>query len=56
MANPEISSTDGASIFINFYSFGFKNMCSLEKKGIDLFMMLKHDSYEFIMTSNSNIF
>ena len=56
MANPEILSMKGASTFINLCSFGFKTICSLGKKGIDLFRKLKHDSCEFIIPSNSNIF
>ena len=44
IANPEISSTNGASIFINFCSFGFKIVCYFAKKGINLFKKLKHDS------------
>ena len=56
IAKPEISSTNGASILINYCPFGFNNICSLAKKGIDLFKMLKHDSHEFIMSSNSNMF
>ena len=56
IANLEISSTNGASIFTNFCSFGFKTICSLGKKGINLFKKLKHDSHKFIMPSNSNIF
>ena len=42
--NPEISSTKGASIFINLCSFGIKTICPLGKKGIDLFRKLKHDT------------
>ena len=56
MPNHEISSTNGASIFINFHSFGFETICSLGKKGIDLFRKLKHDCHGFMMPSNSNIF
>ena len=56
IANPEVSSMKGASIFINFCYFGFKTICSLEKKGIDLFRKLKHDSQEFILPYNSNKF
>ena len=55
-ANPEISSTKDASIFINLCSFGFYIIASLGKKGINLFKKLKHDSHEFIIPSNSNIF
>ena len=53
MANCEFSSINGASIFINFCSFGFKTICSLGKKSIDLFKKLKHDSHKFIRPSNS---
>ena len=56
MANPEISSTNGASIFINFCSFSFKTIYFLGKKGINLFKRLKHDTLKFTMPSNSNIF
>ena len=47
---------NGASTFINFHSFGSKTICSLGKNGIDVFKKLKHDSHEFIIPSNSNIF
>ena len=56
IANPEISPTNGASIFINFCSFGFSTIFSFAKKGIDLFKKLKHDSHEFIIPSYLNIF
>ena len=56
IANSEISAATGASTFIYFCSFGFNTISSLGKKGIDLFKKLKHDSCEFIMPSNSNIF
>ena len=56
MANPDISSKNGASIFTNLCSFGAKTICSLGKKGIDLLKKLKHDSHEFIMPFNLNIF
>ena len=56
MANPEITSTNGASIYINFCSFGFKKYLLLRKESIDLFKKLKYDSHKFIMPSNSNIF
>ena len=55
MANPEVSSMNGASTFINICSFAFKTICSLGKNGIDMFKKLKHDSHEFIIHSNSNI-
>ena len=47
---------NGASILINFCSFGFRIICSLGKNGIDLFKKLKVDSHESIIPSNSNIF
>ena len=56
MANLEIPTMNGPSIFVDFCSFGFKINCSLGKNGIDLFKKLKHDSCEFIIPSNSNIF
>ena len=56
MANPEISSMNGASTFINFCSFGFKTTHSLGRNGIDLFKKLKQGPCGFIMPSNSNIF
>ena len=55
IVNPEISSTYGASIFINFYSFCFDTICSFTRKGINLFRKLEHDSYEFIIPFNSNM-
>ena len=56
ITNPEISSTNGTSIFISFCSFGFKTICSFARKGINLFKKLEHDSHEFILPSNLNIF
>ena len=47
---------NGASIFRNHCSFGFNIICSLGKIGIDLFGNLKHDSHEFVIPSNSNMF
>ena len=55
IANPDISSINGASTFINFCPFGFITMCSFGKIGIDLFKKLKQQSHEFIMP-NSKIF
>ena len=49
MANPEISSMNGASTFINLCSFGFNIMHSFGKNGIDPFKKLKQDSPEFLM-------
>ena len=56
VANPEISSMNGASIFINLCFFGFNNILSFGKMGMDLFKKLKQQSHEFTTPSNSNIF
>ena len=56
MANPDILSMNGVSIFINFCSLGFNTMCSFGKNGIDLFKKLKQQFHEFIIPSSSNIF
>ena len=56
MVRPEISSTNGASIFMNFLSFGFNTTCSFEKNGIDLFRNLNYESCVSIAPSNSNTF
>ena len=55
-AIPEISSTNGISIGINFFSPGFTTTCSLGNMGLDLLKNLKHDSQESITPSNSNMF
>ena len=56
MAIPDISSTNRASISINFFSPGFITTCSLQNIGIDLLKNLKLDSLESITPSNSNRF
>ena len=56
IAKPEISSTNGTSIFMNFLSFGFNTTCSFEKNSIDLFRNLKDESHMSVTHSNSNIF
>ena len=56
IANPDISSMNGASTFINPCPFGFKTMHSFGKIGMDLFKKLKQQSHEFMTPSNSNIF
>ena len=56
LAQPEISSTNGASIFINFLSFGFTSTYSFEKNGKDLFRNLNDESHMSITPSNSNTF
>ena len=56
MAKPEISSKNGASIFISLCSFGFNIVSSFRNMGIDLFKKLKQQSHKFITTSNSNTF
>ena len=55
-ANPDISSINGASTFINLCSFGFNTMHSFQKIGMHLFKKLKQQSHGFITPSNSNIF
>ena len=54
MANPEISSINGAFTFINFCSLGFKIVQFSGNMGTDLFQNLKQQSLEFITSSNSN--
>ena len=41
IANPDISSMNGASTFISFCSFGFSTIHSFGKIGKDLFRKLK---------------
>ena len=58
MARPEILSTNGASIFINFLSFGLTTTCSFEKNGNDMFTNLNDESsvsllYLLIQTHSS---
>ena len=56
MANPEISSNNGAFTFINFCSSGFKIVQLSGNMGTDLFKNLKQQFLEFITPSNSNAF
>ena len=56
MANPEISSKNGASTFINFCSFDFNIIFPFGNIGTDLFKKLKQHSHELITPSNSNTF
>ena len=56
MANPDMSSINDASTFINLYSLGFNTVCSFGKNGIYLFKKLKQQSHEFITPCSSNIF
>ena len=56
IANPDISSINGASTFTNLCSFGFNTVHSFGKIGMDLFKKLKQHSHKFITPSNSNIF
>ena len=53
---PEISSKNGASIFISFCSFGFNNISSFGNQGNDLFKKLIQHSPEFITPSSLNVF
>ena len=54
--NPEISSINGTSTFINLCSFHFNTIHSFGKNGMDLFKKLKQQYHEFMTPSNSNIF
>ena len=54
LARPEISSTNGASIFMNFLSFGFTTTCSFQKNGNDLFRNLNDESHMFITNMNTS--
>ena len=56
MMNPDISSINGVSTFINFCSIGLITMCSFGKNGTDLFQKLKQQSHELTMPSSSNTF
>ena len=56
MAKPEISSENGASIFINLCSFGFNIIFSFGNMGTNLLKKLKQHSHELITPSNSNTF
>ena len=56
MAIPDISSTNGASISINFFSPSFTTTYSLGNIGINLLKNLKLDSLESITPSNLNRF
>ena len=56
MTKPEISSKNGASIFISFCFWGFITISSFRNMGIDLFKKLKQHSHEFITPSNSKAF
>ena len=56
IANPDISSINGASTFISSCSFGFNTIHSFGKIGKDLFKKLKQQSCAFMTPSNSNIF
>ena len=55
IANPDISSINGDSTFINLCSFGFNTMHSFGKIGKDLFKKLKQPSCELKTLFNSNI-
>ena len=56
MANPDISSINGASTFINLCSFGFNTSHSFAKIAMDLLRKLKQQFHEFMTPSNSNTF
>ena len=56
IANPYISSINGASTFINLCSFSFNTIHSFGEMGKDLFRKLKQQSHKFMTPSYSNIF
>ena len=56
IASPEISSMNGAFIFISFCSLGFKITQLSGNISTDLFKNLKQQSLEFITPSNLNMF
>ena len=56
ITKPEISSKNGASIFISFCSFGFNIVSPFRNNSIDLFKKLKQHSHEFITLSNLKTF
>ena len=47
IANPEISSMNGASTYITLCFFGFNTIHSFGEIGIDLFKKLKQQSHKF---------
>ena len=56
IANPKISSINGAFTFINFCLLGFKITESSGNMGTDWLKNLKQQSLEFITPSNLNTF
>ena len=56
IGRPEISSTNSASVYMNFLSFGLTTTCSFENNGKDLFKNLNEESCVSITPSNSNTF
>ena len=56
IANPEISSINGALTFTNFFSFGFNIISFSGYIGIDLFKNSNQQSLEFMTPSNSKMF
>ena len=56
MTNPNISSMNDVSLFIDLSTLGFNITCYLGKKCIDLFNKLKHYSLELIIPLNPNMF
>ena len=56
ITKPEISSKNGASIFISFCYLGFNIVSPFRNKGIDLFKKLKQHSHEFVTPSSLNTF
>ena len=56
MTKLEISSKNGVSTLINFFSLGFSIIFSFGNIGTDLFKKLKQYFHELITPSNSNTF
>ena len=56
IANPDISSINHASIFINLCFCGINTIHFLGQIGKDLFKKLKQQSHEVVALSSSNIF
>ena len=56
IANQDISSMNGALIFINFCLLGFKIILCSGNMGTDQFRNFKQQSLEFITPSNLNTF
>ena len=56
IANPDISSINGASNIINLCSFGFNTIYSFGKIGKDLFKKLQQQAHAIMTPSSTNTF